>query len=311
MTRLFFVLLLVASASFGQTYVRPSKGTPITPFAANDGGTIPLYDGGTIYDGAYLITSPYLGSWPRAPRLASDGGTLFDALSAPYDWSAFEAVRIRVYGTGGSGCEGYQSQYNVADIGPYMRVLSYLRNLRGTLYAGLIVYDAPTPAGPWQIVQSPNGSVDLSQYIGCNFNVLLTPIPFSPSTVYPYLGDGGYSIDVNATVNVSVTTSDGGMPISAPYCTQSRSSASSVGTSVVAMPADGGLAGRWMVRLCNSPRNSGTPIVTCSVLTVPDAGTLSDGEALEVGDCATWTTGEQVYCISDTASTAVSSWECR
>lgn len=107
------------------------------------------------------------------------------------------------------------------------------------------------------------------------------------------------------------STTDAGVAVTVPYCTVSRSSASSVGTSVTAVPADGGLAGRWMTRACNSARNSGTPIVNCGVSASLDAGLLSDGEALEVGDCATWTTGQTVYCISDTAATAVSTWECR
>lgn len=291
MTRLFFVLLLVASASFGQTYVRPSKGTPIIPFTAS--------------------------SWAGAPMVTN--GANFNIVSSPYDWSAFEAVRVHIYTTGGganaagASCADQSLSFSLAEIAGVLR-LNLIEKTAPIVGSRLTLnfQDAPAPTAPFKTMQTTNASVTLNNFVGCNLVVQLTPLPFAPAAQMAVSYDGGSAaIDVNATVNVSVTTSDGGMPISAPYCTQSRSSASSVGTSVVAMPADGGLAGRWMVRLCNSPRNSGTPIVTCSVLTVPDAGTLSDGEALEVGDCATWTTGEQVYCISDTASTAVSSWECR
>lgn len=108
------------------------------------------------------------------------------------------------------------------------------------------------------------------------------------------------------------TVTDAGVNVTVPYCAVSRSSAVSVGTSAVTVPADGGLAGRWLVRVCNSPRNSGTPIVTCATGgATPDAGLLADGESLEVGDCAAYTTGGAVTCISDTAATAVSTWECR
>jgi len=110
----------------------------------------------------------------------------------------------------------------------------------------------------------------------------------------------------------SGTVTDAGVNVTVPYCTVSRSSAVSVGTSAVTVPADGGLAGRWLVRVCNSVRNSGQPTVTCATGgATPDAGLLSDGEALQPGDCAVYTTGGAVSCISDTAATAVSTWECR
>lgn len=131
------------------------------------------------------------------------------------------------------------------------------------------------------------------------------------------LPDGGIirrvQVDPQGRLVVSPTAStDAGVTVTVPYCVTSRSSATSVGTSAVTVPADGGLAGRWMVRVCNSARNSGNPIVTCATGgATPDAGLLADGEALEVGDCAAYTTGDAVTCISDTAATAVSTWECR
>lgn len=110
----------------------------------------------------------------------------------------------------------------------------------------------------------------------------------------------------------TATSTDAGVSVTVPYCSVSRSSIVSVGTSASTVPVDGGLAGRWMVRVCNSIRNTGIPTVTCATGGVtPDAGLLGDGESLQPGDCAVYTTGGAVSCISDTAATAVSTWECR
>lgn len=288
MTRPILLLALLAGVASGQTYVRPSKGTPLTPFTS------------TSWAGAPLITNP-----PPAN---------VQAFSPPYDWSAFEAVRIRVYGTGtfswlGETCSNLTKQYTVSDIGSFMRMWLRIEGYS----VRLTVQDAPAPTGPWLSMQTQNATVTLTEFIGCNLNVQLTPLPFAQGIVYPASPDGGYFVPVviSGTVSVGPTT-DAGLNITVPYCTATRSSSVSVGTSVVTVPADGGLAGRWMVRVCNSPRNSGVPIITCATGgATPDAGLLADGEALEVGDCASYTTGGAVTCISDTAATAVSTWECR
>ena len=129
--------------------------------------------------------------------------------------------------------------------------------------------------------------------------------------------DGGImrrvQVDPQGRLVIAQPSTDGGTTISVPYCSTSRSAeAVAVGTTPTAVPADGGLSGRWMVRLCNSPRNSGLPIVTCtSDGTNPDAGLASRGESLEVGDCVTYTTSAPVLCVSDSASTYVTPWECK
>jgi len=113
----------------------------------------------------------------------------------------------------------------------------------------------------------------------------------------------------------TTTTTDAGVSVNVPYCTVTQDRNTSVGTTPTSLPV---LAGRWMTRVCNSPRNSGTPIITCTTDgTWPDAGLNSVGESLEVGDCATYTfsyssgSAFPVRCVSDTASTSVSSWDCR
>lgn len=134
-------------------------------------------------------------------------------------------------------------------------------------------------------------------------------------TTSPSRNDAGIvrpvSVDNQGRLMLAGGVTDGGVTIAVPYCTGTASKNTTVGTSSTAVPASK-LAGRWLVRVCNSPRNSGTPIITCtSDGTTPTAAATSAGDALEVGDCASYTTTNTVNCISDTASTAVTSEECK
>lgn len=140
-----------------------------------------------------------------------------------------------------------------------------------------------------------------------------------PSGMYGYdtgtFPDGGIvrkvQVDSQGRLVLAGGVTDGGVTVAVPYCTSTASKNTTVGTSSTAVPA-AKLAGRWMVRVCNSPRNSGTPIITCtSDGTTPTAASTSAGDALEVGDCASFTTTSTINCISDTASTAVTSEECK
>jgi hypothetical protein len=107
----------------------------------------------------------------------------------------------------------------------------------------------------------------------------------------------------------TATSTDAGVSVTVPSCTVSQDFNTTVGTSSVTLSA---LAGRWMTRVCNSARNTGNPIITCtSDGTTPTIALTSVGETLEPGDCTVYTSGTAVRCISDTASTAVTSWDCR
>ena len=118
-------------------------------------------------------------------------------------------------------------------------------------------------------------------------------------------------VDSQGRIVIAGGTTDGGITVAVPYCTTTASKNTTVSTSSTAVPATK-LSGRWMVRVCNSPRNAGTPIVTCtSDGTTPTTASTSAGESLEVSDCATYTTNSTINCISDTASTAVTSEECK
>ena len=299
MTRLFFVLMLVASAAFGQTYVRPSKGVPFFPF-----GTTTI----TVSPGA-LRYGPY---------------------SSPYDWSAFDAARIRIYSestgnnTAGDPCASQVYQFTVTNFGAYIRFVVVRAGLV-TPQVAISVQDAPAPGGPWAFA-SPTTNYR-TQFGGCDIKVQVTPIAFAPNILQGIDVATGipYNVSVDATTGALLTTgsssggggttTDAGVAVAVPSCTFTQTNITSVGTTAAFVPSVlQALPGRWMVRVCNSPRNSGTPIITCATATTgvtPDAGLLGVGESLEVGDCATYTTSDGVSCISDTASTAVSSWECR
>ena len=97
------------------------------------------------------------------------------------------------------------------------------------------------------------------------------------------------------------------------FCNSTRQSTTAVNTTDAGyVPGDGGLAGRWMIRVCNTAKNSGTPIVACT-----DDGqhpimsaASGLGETIEVGDCLTYYTNVAIRCVSDTAATYVTAEEC-
>ena len=127
-----------------------------------------------------------------------------------------------------------------------------------------------------------------------------------PVTIVGGTGGGGGSGGSGTN-----TVTDAGVSVSVPYCSATASKNTTVGVASTAVPASP-LAGRWFIRVCNSYRNSGTPIITCtSDGTTPTAASSSAGDTLGVGDCAQYTTGSAINCISDTASTAVTSEECK
>ncbi len=110
----------------------------------------------------------------------------------------------------------------------------------------------------------------------------------------------------------SGTTTDGGVAITVPGCSATKQATTQVNLTSLDTPADGGFPGHWYTRVCNSARNSGTPIITCTADgQTPTAASSSSGDALEVSDCVTYLTGATVRCISDTTATQVTTEECR
>lgn len=141
-----------------------------------------------------------------------------------------------------------------------------------------------------------------------------------PVGIYGYdtgtFPDGGIvrkvKVDSQGRLVIGASAStDAGVTVTVPYCSTTASKVTSVGVASTTVPATA-LAGRWFIRVCNSSRNTGAPIITCtSDGTTPTAALTSAGETLEVGDCATYTTGSDIKCISDTAATYTTSEECK
>lgn len=121
-------------------------------------------------------------------------------------------------------------------------------------------------------------------------------------------------VDSQGRLVVSSTTADGGTSAIAvkTLCTTVKHATTQVNTTVLNVPADGGLGDRWYVETCNKANNAGTPIITCTGDgQVPTSAVASSGTALEIGDCHTFFTTTPIQCISDTAATQVSTEECK
>lgn len=136
----------------------------------------------------------------------------------------------------------------------------------------------------------------------------------SDTTTQP---DGGIirrvQVDAQGRLVLSTSASDGGSSAVATRttCNALKMATTQVNAAALTVPGDGGLTGRWYVRACNSARNAGTPIVTCtSDGQTPTATSTSSGDALEVSDCVTYYTATPIKCISDTATTQVTTEEC-
>ena len=91
--------------------------------------------------------------------------------------------------------------------------------------------------------------------------------------------------------------------------TASPTTVTSVGTNAVAVPATNA-ASRVSVLLCNSAENAGSPKVKCRNDGVPVMGITAAGHVLAKGDCWSTSIASGIQCISDTASTAVTTSEC-
>lgn len=106
---------------------------------------------------------------------------------------------------------------------------------------------------------------------------------------------------------------DGGFigQITPVYCSASSVNAvTSVSTSSVATPA-ATTSTRVSILVCNSLENSSLPLVKCRAdNTAVALGVTNPGETINPGDCILYNSKVGVRCISNTASTAVSTFEC-
>jgi len=120
-------------------------------------------------------------------------------------------------------------------------------------------------------------------------------------TVAPPAYDGG-----GPTATVPVTCKSVMPDAGSPW------QVTSVGVAATNVPPTSGVT-RYYVLVCNSSENSGTPLVKClGNNTSPVMGVANRGDVLGVADCQQYAIlgTNQLKCISDTASTAVTSFEC-
>lgn len=150
---------------------------------------------------------------------------------------------------------------------------------------------------------------------------LCTPLALAQTSTY-ILGvdtgtDGGFPptrrVQVDSTGRLVLGPS--GLVSTTPVaCTASSvNSSTSVGVASVSTPA-AALAARLYTLVCNSPQNAGVPLVKCRADgTSPVMAIGNPGEVLEVGDCVVYTlsAGTDIKCISDTAATYVTTFECK
>lgn len=310
MTRFFSViavsLALVCGIAYAQTYVRPSKGNPIKAFTD------------TGLDGGWAM--------PTA------SGVQVIGLGIGYDFSAFSGAEVAVFTDGvgqnyaGAACSTLSIGYQVTETGYYFRLerLRVASTSTWFLRAGTSpTYSGSPLSGNWRLLNSPNASVEITQFKGCNVIIMMTPIPF-PSIPNTFQSDGGSALvvyDSNASGgsgggggssgSATATFTDAGVSVTVPYCTASAFQTKTIGTSSITF---GQLVpGRWLARICNSCRNTGVPMITCTDDgTTPTTAATFDGEVLGVCDCVTYTNGSNaIKCISDTATTYVTQYECK
>ncbi len=96
-------------------------------------------------------------------------------------------------------------------------------------------------------------------------------------------------------------------------CATSKSGITIVdGGTVANLPADGGLSGRWFIRVCVKGSNPGTPEIACTDDgQTPVIAFNGAGETIESMDCRTYYTPNTIKCVSDTALTGVTTEECQ
>lgn len=136
--------------------------------------------------------------------------------------------------------------------------------------------------------------------------------PVNPYGRKPDGSKAQFAVDENGYALVSPGPT--GMPVrtAVETCTDYGQSVVVVGTTAVPVPASPRF-GRKLLRVCNSPENIGTPKVKCLLSeTAPVMGATNRGDVLTVGDCFTYqiASAVPVLCISDTAGTAVTTFEC-
>lgn len=159
----------------------------------------------------------------------------------------------------------------------------------------------------------------LALALGLTFGIALSALPASAQSTVVLGADTGTFADGGIIRRVQVDSqgrlvlSPNGS-LSPTQCTVSSvHGTTSVGIASTNVPA-AALTNRLYTAICNSPQNAGVPIVKCRAdNTAPVMAIANAGDVLEVGDCVIYTVSSatNIKCISDTAATYVTTFECK
>ncbi len=186
--------------------------------------------------------------------------------------------------------------------------VSFIVLVAGVAFAQTVVMQGkPGNQGAWPVTLSSGGggSIPVVGPDGGVVQIAGTVIVVGP--------DGGV-----VQINGSVVGSDGGAVDIQTPCNTVVESVTTTGLTSLPVPATA-QSSRKMIVICNSPENTNSPILKCRADgVVPVIGVAAAGQALGKGDCITYSTsatnadaGSIINCISDTASTAATSSECK
>lgn len=114
-------------------------------------------------------------------------------------------------------------------------------------------------------------------------------------------------------VSISGTIAGSSFAVTPQQCTTTANKSTTVGTAAGNTPSSQ-LAARRYIVLCNSPQNSGTPLVKCrSDGVAPVMAITNPGDVFGIGDCILYPVAAStvIQCIASAASTEVTSFECK
>lgn len=311
--RFLSLLCLVASATFAQTYVRPSKGKSFEPFATTPAvvpgcgsQTAPWGDGEAF---------PVWTNWLDVPATVR-----IDACSAVYDWTAFDGMQIIFYTSNAAGdgrfvepgqsgeCHNFFARRDVANVGSYIRFHLYQTSYISTdpTYSGLVyleVQEAPTPTGPFHPVareDNPAGFAGNPIAGSCSLRINVTPIPFQQKqAVQVKPMEGAYSFLTKPTVECGEGFYSGNG-------TFARIAMTGAQVKVMDSQVNTPLYSSGYARLCNETAfNEYAPVIcgtNSTLFNLPDGGvqiqsatyTISTGECI---DNALYS--ESIYCTGN------------
>lgn len=168
-----WMLMLLTSCVFAQTYVRPSKGAALTPFAVLSDFTVLNNTSDT-----WVFPKANVGAYPKYVQWQS----------RVYDWTAFNGVRATLSATDCGVNSSLSKTVVFREVASYIRFNLTLSGVDGTTssaYFSLKVLGGASPSNVTEIdlSLSPDSTGEVSMGYGsqaCNkVELILTPLPFT------------------------------------------------------------------------------------------------------------------------------------